>query len=98
MLAFYHSIGWDPTNEYGQVLRIAANLAFPFLAASKGAGPARFPEEGIETARLWAEKVAAKLSPKALLPPTEPITEAERRRRNEAARNSTVWRPEPKKK
>jgi hypothetical protein len=97
MLAFYHSIGWDPLNEYGQVLRIAANLAFPFLAASKSAGPARFPEEGTETARIWAEKVAARPQPKIRSAPTPVLTEEESRRRNAEARNSTVWRPNSKK-
>lgn len=93
VLAFYDLIGWDPTNEYGQVLRVAETLIFPFLAAAKGAGPARFPDEGTETARLWAERLAARPKPKSTGAPTPPISEEERRRRNAQARNSNVWRP-----
>lgn len=93
ILAFYTLIGWDPTNEYGQVLRIAENLTFCCLAAAKSAGPARFPEEGVETARLWAEKMAARPRPRRSGAPAQPISDEERRRRDAEARNSNVWRP-----
>lgn len=93
----YRAIGWDATNELGQVLLVAANLLVPFMAAANGVGEARFPEEGSETAKAWAAKITLKPKPKAPSAPTPIITEEERRRRNAEARNSTVWRPEPKK-
>lgn len=95
VLNFYQSIGWDPTNEHGQVLLVAANLVYPFAAASKAAGPARFPEEGAELALAWGEKLAARS--KRPLTETPPITDEERRRRNAEASKSTVWRPNLKK-
>lgn len=51
----YRSIGWDATNERGQVLLVAANLLVPFMAAANGVPNARFPEEGSEIARSAAD-------------------------------------------
>lgn len=90
-------LGWDLRNAYGQPLLVAENLFPVLLAAVRGAAGARLPAEGVERLAAWEANLTAEVKPpRRTTPPTPPLTEAERKRRDQEARNSTVWRPSPR--
>lgn len=90
-------LGWDLRNEYGQALLVADNLFPVLLAAVRGAAGARLPAEGVETLAAWEANLRVEVRPpRRTSAPTPPLTEAERKRRDQEARSSTVWRPSPR--
>ena len=90
-------LGWDLRNAYGQPLLVADNLFPVLLAAVRGAAGAKLPAEGVETLAAWEANLRGEVKPpRRTSAPTPPLTEAERKRRDQEARSSTVWRPSPK--